>query len=393
MNKLITVHGINTDGAWQARVGDLLSQHFKHYPIRYPEYRRLGALKLLLDPSVLVLGIILFLAAFKSGQGLAVLLGIAFITLSLAHFFARRLREDALRRFKVQLDNICVDNSRVRRRRPHLIAHSFGTYLAGTALRRYPDVRLDSVILAGSVLSADFDWAGLDDGGNKFRRLRNEIARRDNVSRAAYFLHGLVPGMGQSGFFGFRGGYDLAGPYFACGQCGQQPSPLHNVLNKELGHSDYVFSIGYAYRFWLPFLWGLNARHYHDFVDQCDDVYELQLQGGWREVRVALDKFLSSSWVADDRTVEKYIDDEITEREAKGQLIGVPRRDLIVQTVWNVCQQMADARQEEETGVGANPTAFRSLNPITAVNNALNSVLEAERERQDKREKRDGAAT
>jgi len=47
---LVAVHGIARKGEWQDRIGDLLSSRFQYCAIKYPQYRRFGALKLVLDP-------------------------------------------------------------------------------------------------------------------------------------------------------------------------------------------------------------------------------------------------------------------------------------------------------------------------------------------------------
>src|SRR5580658_6493 len=99
MKVLITVHGINTDGAWQTRVGELLSAHFHHHPIKYPHYRRLGALKLLFDPIVLLSGLVATGISILYHLSLPIVIGIAAITVIAAHIQARRLRSDALKTF------------------------------------------------------------------------------------------------------------------------------------------------------------------------------------------------------------------------------------------------------------------------------------------------------
>jgi pimeloyl-ACP methyl ester carboxylesterase len=273
MRVVVTVHGIGAEAKWQDQIGALFKPHFDYHAIKYPQYRRLGALKLIFDPLVLAAaGVslsILYWMGYSLTGGQALLTAVLILTAS--HAAARLRREQAMREFKRQLDEALKGG-----RQPHLIAHSFGSYLAGRALRRYPDIRFDYVIFAGSVLSSKYNWEPICRGNQPFRQLRNEIARRDLPSRMAYFLEGLVPGMGHSGFRGFRGPeyvvHTVSGPYESCQLCRACTSVarVHNILNQALSHSDHVFSIGYAERFWLPYLWGFNPERYSRFLSICE---------------------------------------------------------------------------------------------------------------------------
>ncbi|HTQ80125.1 MAG TPA: serine/threonine-protein kinase, partial [Thermoanaerobaculia bacterium] len=61
---------------------------------------------------------------------------------------------------------------------PSIVAHSFGTYILGNALLRYPYLRFNRVILCGSILPIDFPWATLLDSG-QIQTVRNEYGARD----------------------------------------------------------------------------------------------------------------------------------------------------------------------------------------------------------------------
>lgn len=286
-----------------------------------------------------------------------------------AHATTYLRREEAIRELKRQLDDASQGGQQ-----PHLIAHSFGTYLTGTVLRRYPETRLRSVILAGSVLSSEYQW-DRHVSRNLLFQLRNEIAKRDFVSRLAYFLHGLVPGMGHSGVFGFINAHTLSGPYCRCNLCPSDPAFVHNIFNEELGHSDHVFSSGYAERFWLPFLWGIEAEPYVAFLTQCEGLLELQERGAKRELREQLAIFRSSPWIRGDVTVGEYIANELEEWLRDDLSVEISREDLIVQTIHNICREIADAQQELRNRGAKNAELIKALDPVKAVYNALESAL------------------
>ncbi|MCU1782184.1 hypothetical protein NTD80_05395 [Pseudomonas sp. 13B_2.1_Bac1] len=61
-----------------------------------------------------------------------------------------------------------------------VIAHSFGTYLVGAYMSGFeevPPVTFNTIILTGSILNENYDWAAC--AGNKVGRVRNEIAPND----------------------------------------------------------------------------------------------------------------------------------------------------------------------------------------------------------------------
>jgi GNAT superfamily N-acetyltransferase len=91
-----------------------------------------------------------------------------------------------------------VDLSRYDRR-PCLAAHSFGTWITCNAMLKYDDMRFDKLILCGSILPRDFNWARLF-ARDQVAMVRNECGHKDPwpgwASRVA-------PGMGRSGSTGF----------------------------------------------------------------------------------------------------------------------------------------------------------------------------------------------
>lgn len=86
--------------------------------------------------------------------------------------------------------------------RPDVIAHSFGTWLIGHALLEHEDLRVDRVILMGSVLRPDFPWNEVVQR-DQAEAIMNHFGRRDVwAGIAGYF----IPESGPSGRRGFDSG-------------------------------------------------------------------------------------------------------------------------------------------------------------------------------------------
>jgi serine/threonine protein kinase len=122
--------------------------------------------------------------------------------------------------------------SSVLSERPSIVAHSFGTYILGNALMRYPFIRFNKVLLCGSILPADFPWDVLIDRG-QVQAVRNEHGARDTW---ANLVQRFVPGTGPSGLDGF--------------------SVTHDRLEQErfdYSHSEY-FERGHMESRWVPFI-------------------------------------------------------------------------------------------------------------------------------------------
>jgi hypothetical protein len=141
--QVVTVHGIDSDGNWQERVEAVLAPHFECIGIKYTNYRRFGALRLSFGSVGLVcLAIILlFCFAFQAVSGNVVaalaLMAAASLVAAFGFLLARWRRSNTLRQFKEQLDQR-VEFAGC----PHLIAHSFGTFLAGNAVMKFPSLKL-----------------------------------------------------------------------------------------------------------------------------------------------------------------------------------------------------------------------------------------------------------
>jgi pimeloyl-ACP methyl ester carboxylesterase len=118
-------------------------------------------------------------------------------------------------------------------KRPSIIAHSFGTYLVGKCMLKYDSVRIDKLILCGSILPKDFDWGTLL-ARNQVNLVRNEYGVKDFWSG---IVKHFVRGTGSSGRDGF----------------GVISTVIEEQRFEQFRHSDYFHS-GHMEAHWIPFL-------------------------------------------------------------------------------------------------------------------------------------------
>lgn len=171
---VITVHGIRTYGEWQNRLQTLLRSA---------------------DPSIDV-------RTYVYGY------------FTSAAFLIPFLRRIVVRRFTNSLRQIIQDNPTAR---IDVLAHSFGTHIVGWSLVELQNVaRLHTVILAGSVLRAEFDWAPLLQR-KTVARVVNDCGNNDFVLFISRLFVLFTGHAGRIGFIGmmsnsfqnryFRGGH------------------------------------------------------------------------------------------------------------------------------------------------------------------------------------------
>jgi pimeloyl-ACP methyl ester carboxylesterase len=184
---IVLIHGINTAGEWQDRIADrFIEEHgLRTYPVGYG-----------------VVDLLRFLFPFGTRD-----------------FFVRTV-DEKLRTVKELHPgaNVCV------------VAHSFGTYIITRLLREQADLKLDRLLLCGSVVPLAFRWRKVL-GQVGLHRIVNEVGTRDVwpvVARAVTF------GYGPSGTLGFK-----------------YPGVRDRFHDYE--HSDY-FEDAHVRQFWEPFL-------------------------------------------------------------------------------------------------------------------------------------------
>jgi hypothetical protein len=184
---IISLHGIRTRGVWQKELT--------------PELNRVGFKCLPLD----------------YGNFLAIQLLIPF------------LRKKKIRWFVNQY----TQHLRTSSSAPSIVAHSFGTYLVAGALERYPEIRFDRIIFAGSIVSPYFDWKKFVP--QRVRTVLNDCGGRDVWVRLAPWL---IHDAGTSGRHGF-----LEGAHGA----------VFNRIRPTFGHSEHFYNLNFI-KSWVPFL-------------------------------------------------------------------------------------------------------------------------------------------
>ncbi len=184
---VVLLHGINTRGVWQKQITPTLAAAgYVPYPLDYGNFR----------PFML---------------------------------WSKRARNAKVEWLHEELDRLRMTTQTGR---VSAIAHSFGTYLLGGILRKYPEHEFDKLILVGSILERDYPWTDVLDSG-RVGCIRNEFGVLDPWPRRA---RKYVRGAGDSGCRGFDTVHER----------------LENVkFNFE--HSDY-FSNLHCEKFWLPVL-------------------------------------------------------------------------------------------------------------------------------------------
>lgn len=186
---VVSVHGIESHGIWEMELAPLISeQGWMYYPLHYGIFRAYQ-----------------FLLPFERNKKV------------------EWFRET----YNKEIRNRCRDVW------PSVIAHSFGTYIVTKALETYDGIKLDKLVLCGSIVRQDFDWEKL------FRRkqltkVRNDYGRKDFWAGISQFA---APGTGPSGREGFA----------------KKHERLLDEEFEEYGHGS-VFGYDHYEKHWIPFL-------------------------------------------------------------------------------------------------------------------------------------------
>ena len=186
---VIAVHGFNTRGDWKNVLSLLLNretdgERYLYRPYDYGEFRAA-----IINP------------------------------------FARNKQIRLFQLFYNQLLNCFKDRPEVV-----FVAHSFGTYIVSHAIRRFPEVKCDRLLLLGSALPRSFDWGSPI---SRVAKILNIIGRSDTALRFARF----APGLGDAGRFGFA----------------IKPNGLIEMHEEFSDHSD-LFGEEYMRSVWIPFI-------------------------------------------------------------------------------------------------------------------------------------------
>lgn len=157
---LMTIHGMNTHGAWQEDMSWRLAEKYKYSaPVDVYKY------------GLILSGVIQW-------------------------WKLNRLKRKLVERVKTKSNSAKhAGYGEV----PDVIAHSLGTWLLGHVLCENENIRVGRVILTGCILRPDFDWQRLIDKG-QVEAVLNHYGTSDNWP---YISQYVIPNSGPSGKFGF----------------------------------------------------------------------------------------------------------------------------------------------------------------------------------------------
>ena len=205
----ISVHGIRTHGAWQKTFAEVISG--SPMKVASYDYGKYGL------PRFLTPG------------------------------FNRRKIDEFYKWYSETIKACTGVDLRRYDRRPCLAAHSFGTWITCNAMLKYDDIRFDKVILSGSILPRDFNWAKLF-ARDQVALVRNESGHKDPWPSWA---GRLIPRAGPSGSTGFDWFETLV--------------EQHDY--DEYGHGEFLYR-RHIEEHWMPFFLRqpspLSVRHGRD---------------------------------------------------------------------------------------------------------------------------------
>lgn len=356
--RVLTIHGIESSGDWQEDIARAFAPHFECKTIKYPHYRWLGPLKLLVEPYVLLLlgaicAVVLFTVDHSSRTGWLALL----LLLLIAYLASYWRRSCAFKHVLQQVSSYARPDDQSE---THLIAHSLGTFLMGLALRKRPDVHLGRIVFVGCVLPRSFPWqklTGLSAPQYRFIDVRNEVGQRDIVVWSAWLMSWLIRGLGVSGLWGFRGEaafvHTLSAPGIPCPQGVSCSARIHNMLSEYLGHSDAFVGSGYAETFWLPYLWGIEPNEYQQFLLYCKTAAGLERSWsagaralGYVDPRLTAveNKLLGAEWRWCNGSFRDYVRQEVGSKKNCSEAEQQQLTALAARGVWQVIHLAVRAR-------------------------------------------------
>ena len=203
--------------------------------------------------------------------------------------------------------------------RPCLAAHSFGTWIACKAMEKYDDIRFDKLILCGSILPRDFEWARLF-ARDQVALVRNERGHKDPWPGWA---DKLVPGTGTSGADGFD--------WFE--------AIVEDSVYDEFGHSDFL-GRPHMEKHWVPFLRRppspltllhgsriKDGREFSKNLDYTGTVIDVEAYGGltnYKEVEIR--RGLSLEWIKINADIYTFLIDRESRKPA-GYINAMPVDD------------------------------------------------------------------
>ena len=160
---VISLHGIRTHGKWQKTLSEVLSS--ENIPIKNYDFGFFNLIKFLIP-----------------------------------HFREKKIDEFYNYYSNILNEKKIRSNTKDYRSYPSVIAHSFGSYIIGYCLEKYPDIKFDKIILFGCILPDNFDWSTLI-ANEQIHFIRNEYSKRDIWSK---IVNKVIKKAGSSGAKGFN---------------------------------------------------------------------------------------------------------------------------------------------------------------------------------------------
>jgi pimeloyl-ACP methyl ester carboxylesterase len=304
--RVITIHGINHDPQWPVMVRGVLEPHFEIQHVSYAEYQRIrGVIAFLFDWRIGCLVCLVGLVAVALGIGdlflsitarLLVVASVAIVAGCLAAGRRRRRVGDAICQ-----RSVAPALPALSCRRPHIIAHSFGTCIVGYGFVKYPALSCGQLIFVGSILPQSLVWRRLLSQESRFEHLRNEVGVADCWVRMINWFGILTRDLGSSGQGGFRGPPKLIHHQLESDRCRhcsppEARAPVHNVRLREFAHSSAFQIPHHAMNLWLPTLWGLDPAEYLDFREVCFDIRDFFEAERYEDMNSANKRLCEKQW-------------------------------------------------------------------------------------------------
>ena len=297
-----------------------------------------------------------------------------------------------------------IENCAILDRPPHVIAHSFGTYLVGRALRDRDGLHLGRLVLFGCVLPPH-DLAYFQAG--RVEQVRNEYGPRDWIVRLAHHLGRILPftGLGGAGLTGFSADeqvvHHISTVRGECDLCNgsDQQILIHNVYLNGICHSNMLLTMLHPYEVWFPYLISVSVIEFNYFKDissecsgYCHQLNDLRLKKLEGQLKQSYWSWFYGRTFEDAAT--SYIKETIANRKRFPQLRTTPvpsatfktlqrnvLKRIFVETCLEFNRACTEARRMLQWKPGdppAEPNYLLSLDPLRAFAQAVKQAIEDE---------------
>ncbi len=353
-----------------------MNPFFNYKIYRYKEFRNWAVVKLGAPSIVLIFAILSLIAlrhySFIEYRGSVIFAICVIISYVCAHLYSYNYFDKVVNNFNEYIFRL-GDHYR-----PHIVAHSLGTFLVGEALQKCAGLSFNTIILTGCVLKRRFSWTGL---AKQYEYVSNEVAERDYVPYVASIasLNYFANDMGCSGALGFAEAAEevhTTASNAANPGCGSQRcacvrhsmfptcwARVHNVRHGRFRHGDYLEGVSHAQRFWLPTLLGYDPALYRQFLETCTRCDE---NGN-------LDELRSLCWGWTQGPLEDFIHKQISiECPAAPIDLLSAMTDVVIKIV---CSSVFLAAEEAKKRQDRHEGRMKLLDLTRAVTNAIEAVL------------------